>query len=325
MDELDLMSSHASDEPLHEFDELVEAADALLTSNGRRPSTIAGITAPAGRLNGFGIDTIAEEAETRTDSNNASPTAAFGLGTRGESGQFTTQASGKELGYSFTSSGGGIYTAPTPTVQIGKMRITEAQAKLYGIYDYETNTVKIPKSEAKVKVSRSRVEALSKPKTVKQAPEMKRQTAPRATTKRRSNEYTEKVHNRPSVADTAIETHRATQLRLEYMRQEEEYNARGKKKICQSCRKEQTFAEVHQRIKMCRTCQAPFVTKAPFNLRRWEERQRQTAKAKDSNSTVDMSSTTSRKPSVPLARTVPARIDRPNNSSGTTTTNSESH
>jgi hypothetical protein len=52
-----------------------------------------------------------------------------------------------------------------------------------------------------------------------------------------------------------VETHRATQMRLEYMRQEEEYNARGKKKICQSCRKEQTFAEVYQRIKMCRMCQ----------------------------------------------------------------------
>lgn len=61
-----------------------------------------------------------------------------------------------------------------------------------------------------------------------------------------------------------VETHRATQMRLEYMRQEEEYNARGKKKVCQSCRKEQTFAEVHQRIKMCRMCQVNMRTTESF-------------------------------------------------------------
>ena len=213
MDELDpgddLLSSNASDEPLQEFDELVEAADALLTRNGRRPSSIAHSAATIGGFVHHGIDTIEEEPANRTNScNNPSPIAAFEhADLTGKAGYAGQQMPSNTNAYAFTSRAAGIYSTQAPTVQVGKLRITEAQAKLYGIYDYETHTIKIPKTEARTKASRSKVEELSKPKTVQKSTSEKPTAAAKATTKRRHDEYSEKIQNRPCVADTAVSFH----------------------------------------------------------------------------------------------------------------------
>lgn len=201
----DLLSSHASDEPLQEFDELVEAAGALLTRNGRRPSAVPQTAPAAGGFVRLGIGTIEEEPANATDSNNPSPTAAFEHTELNGKGRYAGQQSASNThGYLFTSRAAGIYTTQAPTVQIGKLRITEAQAKLYGIYDYETHMIKIPKAEATAKASRSKVEELSKPKTIQKPASEKPPAAAKATSKRRNNEYSEKIQNRPSVADTAV-------------------------------------------------------------------------------------------------------------------------
>lgn len=206
MDELDwaedlLVSNDldGSEEQLHEFDELVEAADALLTSNGRRPSAVPDAAALSGAMGEFGthIDTIAEERAEGTEGDTQDLFEEVAHGSTGE------RLNGASHTFPFTAGSTGIYSTQTPVAHVGKVRLTAAQAKLYGIYDYETNTIKIPKVEERAKASRSKLEALSKPKSAPKST-VKQSSPTKSSRKRRSNEYSDNLHNRPSVADTAV-------------------------------------------------------------------------------------------------------------------------